>query len=82
MAAIEAELASERLRRSRQVELEAELIRIRSDYPYYAWWRHYPYSYRLFLGPYDYATPLYPYLRYPSYLDYPLYPYRRFYPFF
>jgi hypothetical protein len=30
VAQIEVELASERLRRSRQVELEAELIRIRS----------------------------------------------------
>ena len=69
------------------MDLEAELIRIRSDYPSYSWWRHYPYSYRLFLGPYDYPTPLYsaplyPHLRYPSLLDYPLYPYRRLYPFF
>jgi hypothetical protein len=65
IADIELELASERLRRSRQIELEAELANIRSLTPYY-WWR-------------SYRDPLYPYGYLYSRYMYPLYPYRPLY---
>lgn len=74
MAEIEAELASDRLRRSRQIELEAELIRIRSYTPY-SWYRYY--AYPLSRYPY-YLDPLFP--RPYSYLD-PWYPRPYLYPY-
>jgi hypothetical protein len=75
---IELELASDRLRRSRQVELETELIRLRSYEPL-RWWTDYGYSYyplsypRYPLYPF-YARPLYEPLFYPRLYPSPYYP--------
>jgi hypothetical protein len=80
---IEVELAASRLRRSRQIQLEADLVSIRSVTPYY-WWRYYDRpSYPLYRDPLYYPLyrdPLYYPSLYPSSLYYP-YSYSPYYPY-
>lgn len=82
MKEIEAELAASRLRRSRQVELEAELIRLRSSSAL-DWWSIYaPTYYSLYprYSLYPLYRPLYDPLFYPRAYPYG-YPYYPRYPF-
>ena len=82
MKEIEAELAASRLRRSRQVELETELVRLRS-YSALDWWSiHAPTYYSAYprYPLYPLYRPLYDPLFYPRL--YPIgYPYYPRYPF-